>query len=129
MGYVGKVSDDDIYSEVLKIHEGMTEIGKLGGERFYQNILSGQPGYEKLETDAKGEVIRTLEKKEPIRGKDIYLTIDLSLQKFIYDKVKDKEGAVVVMDPNNGDILAFVSMPGYDINLFTSSLTKKAYSK
>ena len=129
MGYVGKVSDDDIYSEVLKIHEGMTEIGKLGVERFYQNILSGQPGYEKLETDAKGEVIRTLEKKEPIRGKDIYLTIDLSLQKFIYDKVKDKEGAVVVMDPNNGDILAFVSMPGYDINLFTSSLTKKAYSK
>ena len=52
MGYVGKDSDDDIYSEVLKIHEGMTEIGKLGVERFYQNILSGQPGYEKLDTDA-----------------------------------------------------------------------------
>ena len=106
----------------------MTEIGKLGVERFYQNILSGQPGFEKLETDARGEVIRVLEKKESIRGRDIFLTIDLDLQNFIYEKVKKKEGAVIVMDPNNGDILAFVSFPGYDINLFTKSISTKQYS-
>ena len=128
MGYVGKVSDADIESSVVKIHEGMTEIGKLGVERFYQNILSGQPGFEKLETDAMGEVIRVLEKKESIRGKDIFLTIDLDLQNFIYERVKSKEGAVIVMDPNNGDILAFVSFPGYDINLFTKSISTKQYS-
>ena len=128
MGYVGKVSDSDIDSSVVQIHEGMTEIGKLGVERFYQNILSGQPGFEKLETDARGEVIRVLEKKESIRGKDIFLTIDLDLQNFIYEKVKKKEGAVIVMDPNNGDILAFVSFPGYDINLFTKSISTKQYS-
>ena len=128
MGYVGKVSDADIESSVVKIHEGMTEIGKLGVERFYQNILSGQPGFEKLETDARGEVIRVLEKKESIRGKDIFLTIDLDLQNFIYERVKSKEGAVIVMDPNNGDILAFVSFPGYDINLFTKSISTKQYS-
>ena len=128
MGYVGKVSDADIESSVVKIHEGMTEIGKLGVERFYQNILSGQPGFEKLETDARGEVIRVLEKKESIRGKDIFLTIDLDLQNFIYERVKEKEGAVIVMNPNNGDILAFVSFPGYDINLFTKSISTKQYS-
>ena len=128
VGYVGKVSDADIESSVVKIHEGMTEIGKLGVERFYQNILSGQPGFEKLETDARGEVIRVLEKRESIRGKDIVLTIDLDLQNFIYERVKDKEGAVIVMNPNNGDILAFVSFPGYDINLFTKSISTKQYS-
>jgi len=128
MGYVGRVSDADIESSVVKIHEGMTEIGKLGVERFYQNILAGQPGFEKLETDAKGEVVRVLEKKESVRGKDIVLTIDLDLQNFIYERVKDKEGAVIVMNPNNGDILAFVSFPGYDINLFTKSISTKQYS-
>ena len=129
IGYVGKVSEDDLESRVVKIHEGMTEVGKLGLERFYQNILSGEPGYEKLETDARGEVIRIVETKEPIRGKDIYLTIDLKLQKFIYEKVKNKEGAIVVMNPNNGDILAFVSFPGYDTNLFTRSISSKKYSE
>ena len=128
MGYVGKVSNDDLESSVVKIHEGMTEIGKLGVERFYQNILSGQPGFEKLETDAKGEVIRVLEKREPTRGRDVVLTIDLELQNFIYTKVKKKEGAVIVMNPNNGDILAFVSFPGYDINLFTKSISNKQYA-
>ena len=128
LGYVAKVSDDDLDSDVVKIHEGMTEIGKLGIERFYQNILSGEPGYEKLETDAKGEVIRVIEKKLPMRGNDIYLTIDFELQKYIYNKVKAKEGAVIVMDARNGDILSFVSFPGYDNNLFTSSISSKSYN-
>ena len=129
IGYIGKVSDADIESDVVKTQEGMIEIGKLGVERFYQNILAGESGFEKLETDAFGEVIRTLETKEPTRGDDIYLTIDLNLQKFIYKQMKNKEGSVVVMNPNNGEILAFVSAPGYDINLFTKSISKKAYNK
>jgi penicillin-binding protein 2 len=129
LGYVAKVSDDDIESEVVKVHEGMTEIGKLGIERFYQNILSGEPGYEKLETDAKGKVIRVIEKKPPVRGDDIYLTLDLNLQEYIYNKVDKKEGAIIVMDPNNGDILSFVSFPGYDSNLFTKSISTKKYNQ
>ena len=129
LGYIGKVSDSDIESEVVKIQEGMVEIGKLGIERFYQNILAGESGFEKLETDAFGEVIRTLETKEPRRGDDIYLTIDLNLQKFVYKKMKNKEGSVIVMNPNNGEILAFVSAPGYNINLFTKSISNKDYNK
>tara|TARA_B100001057_G_scaffold224669_1_gene224949 strand:+ start:13055 stop:14962 length:1908 start_codon:yes stop_codon:yes gene_type:complete len=128
LGYLGKVSDSDIYSDVVKVQEGMTEIGKLGVERFYQNILSGESGYEKLETDALGEIIRTVETKQPKRGDDIYLTIDIKLQNYIYSLMRDKEGSVIVMNPSNGDILAFVSAPGYDINLFTKSISKKNYS-
>ena len=128
LGYLGKVSDSDIYSDVVKVQEGMTEIGKLGVERFYQNILSGESGYEKLETDALGEIIRTVETKQPKRGDDIYLTIDIKLQNYIYSLMRDKEGSVIVMNPSNGDVLAFVSAPGYDINLFTKSISKKNYS-
>jgi len=119
LGYLGKVSDSDIYSDVVKVQEGMTEIGKLGIERFYQNILSGQPGFEKLETDALGEIIRTVETKEPKRGDDIFLTIDIKLQEYVYNLMRNKEGSVVIMNPKNGDILTLVSAPGYDINLFT----------
>lgn len=129
LGYLGKVSDSDVYSDVVKIQEGMTEIGKLGVERFYQNILSGEFGYEKLETDALGEIIRTIETKEPRRGDDIYLTIDIELQNYIYRLMENKEGSVVVMNPNNGEILALVSAPGYDINLFTKSISSKDYNK
>ena len=129
LGYLGKVSDSDVYSDVVKIQEGMTEIGKLGVERFYQNILSGEFGYEKLETDALGEIIRTIETKEARRGDDIYLTIDIELQNYIYGLMKNKEGSVVVMNPNNGEILALVSAPGYDINLFTKSISSKNYNK
>ena len=129
LGYLGKVSDSDVNSDVVKIQEGMTEIGKLGVERFYQNILSGEFGYEKLETDALGEIIRTIETKEARRGDDIYLTIDIELQNYIYGLMKNKEGSVVVMNPNNGEILALVSAPGYDINLFTKSISSKNYNK
>ncbi len=129
LGYIGKVSDSDIYSDVVNIQEGMTEIGKLGLERFYQNILSGEFGYEKLETDARGEILRTIETKDPRRGDDIYLTIDIELQNYIYSLMKNKEGSVVVMNPNNGEILALVSAPGYDINMFTKSISSKNYNK
>ena len=129
LGYIGKVSDSDIESEVVNIQEGMVEIGKLGVERFYQNILAGESGFEKLETDAFGEVIRTLDTKEPKRGNNIYLTIDLNLQKFAYKQMKNKEGSVIVMNPNNGEVLAFVSAPGYNTNLFTKSISQKNYNK
>ncbi len=129
IGYLGKVSEKDLDSTVVKILEGMTEVGKTGIERFYQNLLVGEPGYEKLETDVQGEVIRTIEKNEPKRGLDVYLTIDLDLQRFAYDLMDGKEGSVIAMDPRNGDILAFVSAPGYNTNLFTKSISKKKYKE
>ena len=68
LGYTGNVSDSDVFSGVIDIQEGMTEVGKLGVERFYQNILAGESGFEKLETDALGEIIRTVETKDSKEG-------------------------------------------------------------
>ena len=129
VGYVAKVSEKDIDSTVVKIYEGMTDVGKIGVERFYQNLLVGEPGFERLETDVQGEIIRTLKKNQPKRGLDIYLTIDLDLQLYAYELMKDKQGAVVAMNPDNGDILAFISAPGYDTNLFTKAISNKDYQE
>lgn len=127
LGYTGKLSDSD-YETVIEIKEGMTHVGKIGVERFYQNILSGSPGYEKLETNAKNEIVRVIEKQSAIKGSDIFLTVDIDLQNFSYKQLKDKRGSVIVMNPNNGDILSFVSYPGYDINKFASGISKKDYN-
>ena len=129
VGYIAKVSEKDLDSTVVKIFEGMTDVGKIGIERFYQNLLVGEPGFGRLETDAQGEVIRSLKTNKPKRGQDIYLTLDLDLQTYAYDLMKDKQGAVIAMNPRNGDVLVFVSAPGYDTNLFTKTISNKDYQK
>ena len=127
LGYTGKLSEND-FNSVIDIKEGMTSVGKVGVERFYQNLLSGSPGYEKLETNANNEIIRVLEKKSATRGSDVYLTIDLKLQSYAYNLLKDQRGSIIVMNPTNGDILSFVSHPGYDINLFAQGISSKDYN-
>jgi len=128
LGYTGKLSESD-FDSVVDVKDGMTHVGKIGIERFYQNLLSGSPGYEKLETNANNEIIRVLEKKSALRGQDIYLTIDSKLQNYSYDLLKDKEGTIIVMNPHNGDILSFISHPGYDNNLFAKGISSKDYKK
>ena len=108
LGYTGKLSEND-YDSTIEIKEGMTTVGKIGVERFYQNLLSGSPGFEKLETNANNEIIRVLEKKSATRGSDVYLTIDLKLQNYSYELLKGQRGSIIVMNPHNGDILSFVS--------------------
>ena len=128
LGYTGKLSEND-FDSVVDVKDGMTHVGKIGIERFYQNLLSGSPGYEKLETNANNEIIRVLEKKPALRGQDIYLTIDSKLQNYSYDLLKDKEGTIIVMNPHNGDILSFISHPGYDNNLFAKGISSKDYKR
>ena len=128
LGYTGKLSENDLDS-VIKLKDGMTSVGKTGIERFYQNLLSGTPGYEKLETNANNEIIRVLEKKPALKGQDVFLTIDANLQNFSYGLLKNKKGSIIIMNPNNGDILAFVSHPGYDNNLFVNGISSKDYKK
>ena len=128
LGYTGKLSEND-FDSTVEIKEGMTSVGKIGVERFYQNLLSGSPGFEKLETNANNEIIRVLEKKSSTRGSDVYLTIDIKLQNYTYELLKGQRGSIIVMNPHNGDILSFVSHPGYDINLFARGISSKDYKK
>ena len=103
LGYTGKLSEND-FNSIIEIKEGMTTVGKIGVERFYQNLLSGSPGYEKLETNANNEIIRVLEKKSATRGSDVFLTIDVKLQNYVYGLLKGQRGSIIVMNPHNGDV-------------------------
>ncbi|EKT59471.1 peptidoglycan DD-transpeptidase MrdA [Providencia sneebia] len=131
IGYVAKKNDKDV--ERLE-KEGLSanyaasyDIGKLGIERYYEDILHGKTGYEEVEVNSRGRVIRQLHEQPPQAGRDIYLTIDLELQTYIEKLLTTSRAAVIVTDPRNGEILALVSNPSYDSNLFVNGISNKDY--
>ena len=127
IGYVARIDEDDVKSLNESNYSGTTHIGKLGVEKSYESILHGEVGFQQVEVNAQGRVIRVLDRSAPKPGENLHLTIDLSLQKIADDALKDKRGAIVAMDPTNGDILAFVSSPGYDPNKFVNGIDNKSY--
>lgn len=122
IGYVSKANSADMEnSETIRL-TGI--IGKSGVEKYYNDFLEGAMGYRKIKITAFNEEIEEIEKLPPIENNNIKLTIDLNLQKFIHSLFLDKSGAVVVMDANNGELLAAGSFPEYDINHFIGGITK-----
>ena len=128
LGYVGRIDERDL-SRVDETHyAGTSHIGKLGLEKFYEDILHGDVGYQRVEVNASGRTLRVLEEEAPVAGKNLHLTIDSKLQQLAEDLFSDKRGAVVAIDPNSGEILALVSMPSFDPNLFVNGISVKDYS-
>ncbi|WP_348666669.1 peptidoglycan DD-transpeptidase MrdA [Arsenophonus symbiont of Ornithomya chloropus] len=131
IGYVAKINDKDITRlenhGLIKNYTATHDIGKLGIERYYENILHGKTGYEEVEVNNRGKIIRQLHEQAPHAGKDIYLTIDLDLQIKIEKLLKNNRAAVVVTDPRNADILALISKPSYDPNLFVNGISYQDY--
>ena len=122
IGYVGEVSDAELNSsEMAKFHPGDV-IGKEGIERQYNDILMGVDGKRQVEVDNLGNERRVLESKPDIPGKSLQLTIDLDLQVVAELAMENRRGAVVALDPRNGEILAMVSRPAYDPNLFAGRI-------
>jgi penicillin-binding protein 2 len=103
-------------------YKGTDHIGKLGIEGSYEEELHGTTGSEQVEIDAGGRAIRSLAKTEPVAGNNLRLTLDIKLQKVAEEIFGEFRGALVAMDPNNGEILAFVSKPGFDPNLFVDGI-------
>jgi penicillin-binding protein 2 len=128
IGYVGRIDDNDLQTVDVSNYLGSTHIGKIGVEKAYENILHGQVGHQQVEVNAQGRVIRVLERTPPIPGKNIFLTIDIGLQKVAMKSLQGKRGAIVAMDPTNGDILALVSAPSYDPNLFVNGINYDTYN-
>ena len=104
-------------------------MGKTGIESSYEDVIHGYPGYKQIEVNAKNEIIQTLVTVPPIDGSNINLTIDIELQKIAYNAFKNKKGALVAIDVINGEILAYVSQPGFDPNFFIDGINKDAWSK
>ena len=127
IGYVGRIDERELQTIDTSQYRGSTHIGKTGVEKSYEAVLHGQVGYQQVETNAQGRVLRVLKSTPPIPGKNIYLSIDTSLQKVAEAALGDYNGAVVAIDPRNGEILALVSMPGYDPNLFVNGISVTDY--
>ena len=128
LGYVGRINEAE-QKKLNTNYSGTTHIGKLGVEKAYENILHGTVGVEQVETTARGDALRVLGHVLPIAGKDIYLTIDINLQAVIEGALGDKRAAVVAINPKNGEILAFVSTPSYDPNLFVNGISYEDYDE
>ncbi len=123
LGYVGRINEQELKSIDPVAYAGTHYIGKTGIERFYEQLLHGTVGYEEVETNARGRVLRVLKRTEPVSGSDLTLELDAELQAVAEEALGDRRGAVVAIDPNTGGVLAFVSKPGFDPNLFVTGIS------
>ncbi len=116
IGNVGYIDKVDLSKIDKKKYKSIKYVGKTGIERSYEDTLFGSPGYKHVEINARGRQIRNIDEKPSVPGKDIHLTIDVELQKYMYSKLLGYSGSSIVMNPNNGEILGMVSMPSINPN-------------
>ena len=129
LGYVGRVSAEDLFELDAELYRGTLHTGKVGLEKRYEPLLHGKPGYQYVETNAHGRVLRVLEKQAPVPGKNLRLYLDLDLQREAVAALGDQRGAVVALDPLTGGVLAMVSNPSYDPNLFVEGISYSDYAE
>lgn len=128
VGYVGRIDDKDAARLDADRYAGSTHIGKSGIERFYEDRLHGTPGYELVEVNVDQRPQRVLERVAPTPGENLYLTIDTKLQKAAIAAFDGRPGAAVAIDPRNGEVLAMVTVPSFDPNLFVNGISRDDYS-
>lgn len=129
IGYVSRISEkEEKVLDPVK-YAGTNLIGKIGIEKYYEDFLHGKVGYQHVETNAHGRLIRVLKKTPPVRGSDLTLHVDYELQKIAHEQLAGRRGAVVAIDPNTGGVLAFVSNPTFDPNAFVGGIPYKLYAE
>ena len=126
MGYIGRINDRDLTwieeQDLESNYKGTDHIGKTGLEQKYERELHGTTGYEQVEVDAAGRGVRTLSRTAPTAGNNLVLTLDLTLQEVVETAFGNRRGALVAIEPSTGGVLAFVSKPGFDPNLFVDGI-------
>ena len=129
VGYVGMIDEDEFEKLNKSNYRGTTYIGKSGIEKAYEGLLHGHVGYQQVEVNAQGRKIREIYREPPEPSKDLYLTIDASLQILAVQALNDRRGAIVAMDTRTGAVLVSASSPGYDPNLFIDGIDRKIYAE
>jgi penicillin-binding protein 2 len=134
IGYVGAISEEDEKTLDLNEYAGTTLTGKAGVEKAYERELHGRAGVQQLLVNAQGRSVERigqdavkLDRQEPTAGNDLFLTIDVRVQQAAEEALRGQRAAAVAIDPNNGDVIAFVSTPAFDPNLFARGLTRPQY--
>ena len=133
IGYIGRINDKDLEAMEaegkLSNYRGSDHLGKIGIEESYEEVLHGQTGFEQVEIDAGGRAVRSLSREEPVAGNNLILSLDLKLQRITEKAFGNYRGALVAIDPKNGEILAFVSQPGFDPNLFVDGIDQASWDE
>jgi penicillin-binding protein 2 len=128
IGYVGRVDEADL-AQLGEVNSALTHMGKSGLERYYEAQLRGKVGYEKVETNVEGRALGVVGRVPAQAGTDLKLSIDIKLQQAMTEAFGQYEGAAVAMDPRTGEILAMVSLPSFDTNLFVNGISSKAFKE
>ena len=132
-GYIGRINERDLErideSDLAANYKGTDHIGKTGLEQSYENELHGITGYEQVEVDSAGRGVRTLSRTSPTPGNNLVLTLDMKLQQVAEQAFGDNRGALVAIEPATGGILAFVSQPGFDPNLFVDGIDPASWDQ
>ncbi|WP_411727625.1 penicillin-binding protein 2 [Methyloglobulus sp.] len=127
VGYVGRINEDELKELPIAEYRGSTYVGKLGIESAYESELHGTTGYSEIETNVQGRPLKTLKEIDPIAGANLYLTLDIELQKTAFDALENYNGAVVSIEIDTGGVLVFASRPGFDPNPFVIGISTAAY--
>lgn len=131
VGYVSKINDSDFKrlnaEGVGENYAADHNIGKQGIEGYYESLLHGKTGYQEVEVDNHGRIVRVLKEVPPVAGKNLYLTLDLHLQQYVESQLAGQRAAALIEDPHDGSVLAMVSAPSYDPNPFVKGISYKAY--
>lgn len=127
LGYVGRINEDELQRVDESNYRATNFIGKIGLEKFYEDQLHGKVGYQEIETDASGHTVRVMHRIPPKPGNNLYLSIDIRLQKAAEKALENQRGAFVAIDPNNGEVLALVSNPSFDPNLFVQGMDQENF--
>jgi len=128
LGYVGRIDIKELQRIDKANYSSTTHIGKLGIERAYEDVLHGKVGYRQEEVNAQERTLRIIDSTPPVAGSNLTLNIDIKLQALADKALGDFRGSVIALDPNNGQVLAMVSKPGYDPNPFVSGIDRKSYA-
>ena len=127
VGYVSRINERELRKLDASNYSATTHIGKVGIERTYEDILHGEVGFQHVETNAQGRVLRVLDRTRPISGKNLYLNMDAKVQAAAEQALTENNGALVAIDPRNGAVIAMASMPIYDPNLFVHGISSIKY--
>ena len=128
IGYVGRIDDKDMEKLNKDEYTGTTHIGKTGVEASHESRLHGQAGFHMVEVDAHGKTQDTVSEQAPIGGQDLFLGLDINLQLKAEKLLAGERGAIVAIDPSNGEVLALASVPTFDPNLFINGISRKDYT-
>ena len=128
VGSVRRINEDDARRLDSVAYSGTEHVGKIGVEKYYENVLLGKVGYQRVETDARGRIMKVLDSTPPEPGGNLMLHVDSGLQRVASDALGDRRGTVVAIDPKTGGVLALVSKPSYDPNLFIAGINHATYA-